>query len=112
MTENEIKSLLGQNLKALRKESGMSQMQLAEKVGVTFNFINDIENGKKWISPATLSKLCSAFDVQPYQFFTSVQSMQITPDRKPEDEVLAMFSSDILNQMNAVIQKTIERYRK
>ena len=89
MTENEIKSLLGQNLKALRKE-----------------------NGKKWISPATLSKLCSAFDVQPYQFFTSVQSMQITPDRKPEDEVLVMFSSDILNQMNAVIQKTIERYRK
>ena len=39
MTEHEIRTLFGQNLKRFRKENDISQMQLAEKADLTFNFI-------------------------------------------------------------------------
>jgi len=110
MTENEIKILLGQNLKFLRKEQQLSQMQLAEKAEVTFNFINDIENGKKWISPATLSKLSIALNVQPYRFFMSVQSASVKHTQKIPDRTLTTFSDDVMNQISTIMQKTLERY--
>lgn len=36
---------------------------------LTHNFINDIENGRKWVSPDTLAKLSNALKIEPYQFF-------------------------------------------
>jgi transcriptional regulator with XRE-family HTH domain len=36
---------------------------------LTHNFINDIENGRKWISPETMAKLSNALKIEPYQFF-------------------------------------------
>lgn len=69
MTEFEIRDLFGYNLKRLRKARNISQMELAEKVDMTFTFINAIENGKKWISPESLAKLTSALEVEAWQFF-------------------------------------------
>lgn len=108
MTEKEIRTLFGHNLKRFRKEKDISQMQLAEKADLTFNFINDIENGKKWISPNTLAKLSSALDVQPYHFFLSVQSVQ--NDKYCKDETLSAFSDDVLNQISKILRETVERY--
>lgn len=107
MTEHEIRILFGQNVKFFRKEKNISQMQLAEKADLTFNFINDIENGKKWVSPNTLSKLSAALDVQPYHFFLPVQNA-----RQPgKSELLSAFSDDVLNQIGAVFRETVERYK-
>jgi transcriptional regulator with XRE-family HTH domain len=41
---------------------------------LTHNFINDIENGRKWVSPDTLAKLSNALKIEPYQFFTPVST--------------------------------------
>ena len=69
MTEIEIRELFGYNVKRLRKSRNISQMQLAENADMAFNFISDIENGKKWVSADTISKLASALEVEPYAFF-------------------------------------------
>ncbi|MDE7291003.1 MAG: helix-turn-helix domain-containing protein [Treponemataceae bacterium] len=107
MTEQEIRILFGQNVKRFRKEKNISQMQLAEKSDLTFNFINDIENGKKWVSPNTLSKLSAALDVQPYHFFLPVQNMRIPHESK----LLSTFSDDLLNQISKIFRETTERYK-
>ena len=65
----DVKNLFGNNLKRLRKNKKMSQMQLADIVGMTFTFISDIENGKKWVSPESISKLAEALDVEVYYLF-------------------------------------------
>lgn len=109
MNEDDIKKLFGQNLKYLRNKKNFSQLQLADKADVTFNFINDIENGKKWISPSTLSKLCNALETAPYQFFVGVQTS--FSDNCNEDK-LQEFSTDILNQINEIMRNCIERYKK
>jgi transcriptional regulator with XRE-family HTH domain len=43
-------------------------------VDLTHNFINDIENGRKWISSETLARLSTALEVAPYQFFAPISA--------------------------------------
>jgi transcriptional regulator with XRE-family HTH domain len=67
--EAEIRATLGKNLKRFRAKLKLSQLQLALKTGLTHNFINDLENGKKWLSPRTLGKLARVLVAEPHQFF-------------------------------------------
>jgi transcriptional regulator with XRE-family HTH domain len=67
----EIRRLFSANLKRLRELQNLSQMDLSGMTGLTHNFINDIENCKKWISSDTLARLAAALRVQPFQFFLS-----------------------------------------
>ena len=45
----------------------MSQAGLAKKTGVSTNFINDLETGKKWTSLTTLSNLANSLDIEAYE---------------------------------------------
>ena len=65
----DIRRLFSKNLRRLRSNAKMSQINLAAEAGLTHNFINDIESGKKWISADTLAKLAFALKAEPYQFF-------------------------------------------
>lgn len=68
MTEKDIKDLFGYNLKKIRKSRNLSQIEFANQLDMHFTFISDIENGKKWVSPETLAKISSFFNIEPYQF--------------------------------------------
>jgi transcriptional regulator with XRE-family HTH domain len=67
----EIRRLFARNLKRIRELQNISQLQLSVMTGLTHNFINDIENCKKWISPDSLAKFAETLQVQPFQFFLS-----------------------------------------
>jgi transcriptional regulator with XRE-family HTH domain len=67
--ETDIRAMLSRNLKRLRAKKNLSQLHLALEAGLTHNFINDIESGKKWLSPKTLAALAAALDSKPYEFF-------------------------------------------
>ena len=85
-----IRALLGSNLRKLRKNAQLSQVNLAEKADLAPNFINDIENGRKWISPESLGKLSKALEIEPYKFFIS------SPIWNNQGmEYLSLFLSDI-----------------
>ena len=81
MTEEEVREIFAKNLKRLRKVRGLSQLKLANELQMAMTFLNDIENGKKWVSPATLSKLSTYFEVPVSDFFIS-ESMQSKIDSK------------------------------
>jgi len=67
--ESKTLSLFSRNLARLRKEAGISQSVLAQRAGLTHNFINDLENTKKGFSIMTLDKLAAAVNAEPVQFF-------------------------------------------
>lgn len=52
----------GQRLKSLRKDSGLTQAALAEKVGLTTNYYGDIERGKKIPQMDTMVRIANALD--------------------------------------------------
>ena len=66
-----IRALFSRNIKRLRNNAKLSQISLAAEADLAHNFINDIENGKKWVSPETIAKLSKALKAEPYEFFLS-----------------------------------------
>jgi transcriptional regulator with XRE-family HTH domain len=69
ISEAEVRTILSRNLKRLRSAKNLSQLNLSVRAGLTHNFINDLENGKKWLSARTLATLAAALDTNPYEFF-------------------------------------------
>jgi transcriptional regulator with XRE-family HTH domain len=67
MTEKELREIFCRNIKEYRGRNNWSQVALAQKAGVSVNFINDIESGKKWASPATMLKIAAAFNIYVYE---------------------------------------------
>ncbi|MDR2096840.1 MAG: helix-turn-helix domain-containing protein [Treponema sp.] len=80
LTGDTIRQIFSKNLKRLRALQNVSQINLAAQTGLTHNFIADIENCKKWVSPMTLEKLAIALKVEPYQFFLSEMHSKNMPD--------------------------------
>jgi transcriptional regulator with XRE-family HTH domain len=64
-----VRNLFAKNLKRFRDLLKISQMDLAAASGLAHNFINDIENEKKFVSDETIAKLAKALKVEPYKFF-------------------------------------------
>lgn len=52
----------GQAIQRIRKEQGLTQEQLAEKVGITSNTISRLERGQLIPSVPTLIDLCNALE--------------------------------------------------
>ncbi len=59
MTDQEILA----KLKARRKELHLTQKQLAERMGVSFQFVSQTENGERTPSITTLNKFCEALEM-------------------------------------------------
>ena len=69
MDERDVCMLLGQAIKRLRNGNKWTQETLAEKLDISANFLSNLENGKAWVSPKTVSKLARIFKVQPHELF-------------------------------------------
>ena len=55
-----IYRVVGENVRAERKRAGFSQEKLAEKAGLTRNYIGDIERAEKNVSLEALAKIARA----------------------------------------------------
>ena len=97
-----IRSLFSRNLRRLRNIANMSQLSLAENAGLTHNFINDIENGKKWVSAETIGKLAFALKAEPYQFFISESKWN-----EQGAEIFSLYLDDFADSF----RKMIKEYR-
>jgi len=80
MTESDLRTIFGENLKKYRTIKGFSQAKLAEILDLSPNFISEIETGKRWLSSDTLVKLAEALAVEVYEFLLpqQVQTNDIT----------------------------------
>ena len=94
--KNEMREIIAANLKRLRKAEGISQVALAKRVGLTHNYINDIEKVKKSGSIETIGRLAKGFEVEPYQLL-------LTPKQWFNAE-----NSQIIGYME-IIKKNIDR---
>jgi transcriptional regulator with XRE-family HTH domain len=66
---------LSANLKRYRSYRKFSQAELAEKLEISIPFLSDVENGRKWISPATLVKFAGALGIEPYELFKPAEAL-------------------------------------
>lgn len=59
MSKNsQIHAVLGENVKTLRIQQGLTREMLSEMLDVSSRFLADVESGKVGVSLTTLKKLC------------------------------------------------------
>ncbi len=67
----DIKQKIGQRIKELRKELGLSQEALAYQAEVDRTYVTDVENGRRNVSVEILEKIIKALEVSFNEFFNS-----------------------------------------
>ena len=62
--------IIGQNISEYRRELSLTQEQLAERAGISQQFLSKLENGKGVPSVATIMSLCDAMDLEANKLLT------------------------------------------
>lgn len=104
MTGADLRQILGKNLKKLRSQRSLSQIELAEKAEISIPFLSNIERSNKWPYPDTLSQLAAALDVEVYMLF------QDDPQPKPDvmQCILAQFKKDVAVSLHKSVSQAID----
>ena len=61
----------GNKIKSARKEKGLTQKQLAAKIGAAHNSVSDWENDKNKPDPDTIELICGVLDITPNYLLAS-----------------------------------------
>ena len=64
--ENNIRRILGKNIRYYRYQNRLTQEKVAERCELSPRYVSDIENGKGNISIDTLNKIAGILKVKPY----------------------------------------------
>ena len=67
---------LGMRIRYLRKQKGMSQLDLALESGINKNYISDLERGSRNPSLLILERICKALDIDLSTLFKGIQSFE------------------------------------
>lgn len=63
----------GETVRGLRKEAGLSQEALAEKAGLTLNYIGNVERGEKTPSLETVCRIAGALGLSGGQLLSKAE---------------------------------------
>lgn len=69
MTENTFLKKLGNNVAKIRKNKGMTQLDLCVKIEMEDSYLSSIENGRQNPSALTLLKIAEGIECEVQEFF-------------------------------------------
>jgi len=107
MTVKDLRAVLSQNIRRFRGYRRLSQADFAEKIDISIPFLSDIENGKKWVSPATLVKMADALNIEAYEL---LKPETIIPDNAVN--ILEKYTSDIYRIFTDALNNIQSNYIK
>lgn len=66
----DMRKLVGDNCARIRKEGGWTQEELAERSGLSQQYLSDLERGKRNPTIVTINELAQAFGVSHLELVT------------------------------------------
>lgn len=72
--EGELQSIVGRNIRRLRRERGLSQEQLADELGVHRTYMGGVERGERNITLQSLERLAARLGVAPVSLLADPDS--------------------------------------
>lgn len=100
-----MKAEFAENLKSLRKERGMSQAELAKRLGVNKSLISCYENQERLPSLNVLTKLCYFFNVS-MEFFLGIKKHNTVDVSNLTAEQISVICS-VIKQFEEANKKTV-----
>src|SRR5215475_12587286 len=93
--EKKFVIFLGHKLRKLRKEQNLTQLELAQQVGITNGQVSTIERGVSSPSLATLHRIARALNVPMQEFFEDERSKDVELVRKGKGRKVASTQEDV-----------------
>ena len=76
---------IGQRIKEIRKQQGLTQQEVGKRIGVTASFIGQYENGARFPKFETLKKIAEALNVDVYTLDPTLSKDSLKLDSLPEE---------------------------
>ncbi len=107
MDKNELMPLIGRNIWSARERTGMTQAELAEKIGISATHLGHVELGQKIMSVPTLYAAAEVLNIS----FAEL----VTPKGKsaPIQNIIAMLSTtpeSFQENVEVVVRAMIESF--
>ncbi len=67
-----VQEKVGNRIKALRQQTGLSQEKFALKIGMDRTYFASVENGKRNISVINLEKIANGFGISLSELFRGI----------------------------------------
>ncbi len=111
-----IQKLFIQNLRYYRTKAGFSQLSFSEKINLSPNYLNAIENGKNFPSLEVMQKIVDTLDLLPYQLFLefpdSSSSIVYGKEENKTAAEIVQVAVDLKQKFTNQIDSIIEMYSK
>ena len=111
-----IREILTQNLKEYRRKNGFTQEKLAEKAGISANYLSMVEINRKFPTPEMLDRLANALNIQTFQLFNpsatadgAMLHLEQVIVENIEKVLRTTIKQDIENEINQTISKAIKQ---
>ena len=98
---------LSERFREARKAAGLTQGELAEKVGVTLGEISHIERGRRFPNRDTLLGLCKALKLDAGEVAKALILERPEPVTPQEKDLLRAFRNRDIGRMARIIQQAI-----
>jgi len=112
MGGDEVRAVLGKNIRKYRNKRNWSQSDLAEHAGISLDFISNIERGNKWPYPDTLFNIAQALDVEIDLLFKRQNDALAEAIEDANREVMRRFIKDVSlsvqKSLNASVQQSLD----
>jgi len=106
MKGREIRDIFRKNIKLFRNRRNWSQSDLAEFAEISINYVGDIERGKKWPHPDTLSRLADALGIRVFELFIEEENMDISLETQT---LMKRFVKDVSLSINKSLSLSVNQ---
>lgn len=106
---------IGQKIRKFRKIQGLSQEELAEKIGISTTHMSHIETGNTKLSLSVFVDIANAFNVQTDDLLNDRDIVRTDRANKELSEILETCTSEQLNVIADVVKAvviSIDKYIK
>ena len=106
-----LRKLFGANLKAVRKERGYTQAELAERIDRSLYLVSQIERGESAPSFETIDEICRTLKVSPQDLFNGSDLLRTNKTTKfaKLQSKLATLSEEDLDWVENVLQAVLNK---
>ena len=105
-------SRVGDRIKQVRESKGISQKQLAKKIGVADSFINEVETGRKVLNEKFLEKISKVLGEEIEDTSISFHAEEYVEERKPKLEKPSQEKvSEVWNDAFSSVLKNVAIYK-
>ena len=95
-----LKEIFAKNLRENRRKCGFSQENLAEKSGISTQYLAMMEIARKFPTSAVLERIAASMNINVYELFLI--------DHSPRDE-LELLRKDIVNEMKQTFDESLKK---